>query len=189
VTGTPTPTAAAAAERWRPAPAARLSSWIVDWLVVTAWLLLLTVLGVALRALLDLPEPGAPTPASLLVADLAIAVATVLPYLLYLTLTETSGWHATLGKRRARLTVADAAGGPPSRGAVWVRNLVKVAPWQLAHLGVARFVLDAQPTTAVLLTVSGLMLGAAVLVPALTSGRGLHDRCAGTRVQRVGTGR
>lgn len=171
---------------WRPGPAERVRSWLGDWLVVAVWLVLLTLLGLLVRPLLD--GTGAPSPPGtreLLVADLAIALVTVVPYVTDLSVTESSPLHATVGKRWAGLRVGDPAGGPPGTGQVWLRNVVKALLWQLAHLGVSRAIFEVQLPLAATLQALALLLAAACVVPALVGGRGLHDRVAGTRVQRA----
>lgn len=71
-------------------------------------------------------------------AGVAITVVTVVPYFIYLFVTEAKPPHVTWGKRRANLAVMDTTGGPPSPRGVLIRNLVKVAPWQLGHMGSLR---------------------------------------------------
>jgi uncharacterized RDD family membrane protein YckC len=166
----------------RPSPGARLRSWFGDWLVIGAWLLLLTLVSWLGGLWSGAPAPPRPTARELVVGDVAVTLATVVPFLLYLALSESSRHRATLGKRWAQLIVTAADGGPVSTSAVWTRNLVKVLPWQLAHLAVSRMVLDVQLTAAVVLDVASLLLLALVAVPALMGGQGLHDRVAGTRV-------
>ncbi|USQ76390.1 RDD family protein [Ornithinimicrobium cryptoxanthini] len=179
-------TSSSVARAGRTSPVARVRSWLGDWAVVCLWLAVLTLVGLVVRAVIDLP-PMAATPSSgdLLRSDLLITVATVLPYVAYLALTETSARHATLGKRWAGLVVTTADGGAPSTGAVWLRNVVKALPWQLAHLGVSRAILEVQTPWAMSLTLGSLILLAACAVPSLLGGRGIHDRLAGTRVQGV----
>ncbi|WP_131105186.1 RDD family protein [Ornithinimicrobium sufpigmenti] len=167
----------------RPGAVARVRSWLLDWLVVGAWLGALTVLGLILRPLLPAGDPGATTLRDLLTADVLITVATVLPYLLYLVLTEASSRHATLGKRWAGLRVARVDGSAPTVGAVWVRNLVKVLAWQLGHMGFTRGMFEIQVGLGIGFGIVGTLLGLACALPALVGGRGIHDRIAGTRVE------
>lgn len=175
---------ARAVATWRPGPVARVRSWLGDWLVVAAGLAVITLAGLLVPSGRTTPAGGAAiSTVDLVVTDLGIAAATVLPYVAYLSLTETSRHRATLGKRWAGIVVADAHGGTPGRDQVWLRNVVKALPWQLAHLGLARIVLDVQHPAAVLLQVLALALAAACMVPSLVGGRGLHDRLAGTRVE------
>lgn len=168
----------------RPGAVARVRSWLVDWAVIGAWLAVLAAVGLVVRLAVELPEQTVPTTRELLTADLLITLGTVVPYVVYLSVTEASTWRATLGKRWAGLVVAGAAGGAATVGAIWVRNVVKAAPWQLAHLGVSRAIYEVQTPWAIIFTVLAMVLVAACAVPALTGGRGLHDRVAGTRVER-----
>lgn len=170
---------------WRPGPAARVRSWLGDWLVVAAWLALLTLVGLVVRPVLGGETSTAPGLRQLLLADLLITLGTVVPYVVYLATTESSRHRATVGKRWAGLVVADAAGGRAGTGRVWGRNLVKALPWQLAHLGASRAIFDLQLPLALTLEVLALALAAWCAGPALIGGRGLHDRVAGTRVQKA----
>lgn len=177
---------ASAVSTWRPRPVARVRSWLGDWLVVAGWLGVLGLVGLLVRPLLDgSAAPWSPSQRDLLVADLLITLATVVPYVIYLSVTESSPRRATVGKRWAGLVVADASGGPATAGQVWFRNIVKALPWQLAHLGVSRAIFEVQLPLALTLTVLSLVLAAACMAPALVGGRGVHDRLAGTRVQRA----
>ena len=170
--------------RWHPSPGPRVASWLVDWLVVGVWLGVLTLVAFLTRGSWTADGTSTPTAGTLLATDLLVTLGTVVPYVLYLVLTETSGARATLGKRVNHLVVAGEDGGRATVTAVWLRNLVKAAPWQLAHLGVSRAVLDVQHGWAVAMVVASLVLAAACAVPSLVGGRGVHDRVAGTRVER-----
>lgn len=171
---------------WRPRPTARVRSWLGDWVVVALWLAVLTVVGLLVgQRLADAAGPSSPGAVPLLAADLAIMLATVVPYVVYLSVTESSPRRATLGKRWSGLVVADAEGGVARTGQIWLRNVVKALPWQLAHLGVSRAILEVQLPLATTLTVVSLLLAGACMAPALVGGRGLHDRLAGTRVERI----
>lgn len=167
---------------WRPSPQARVGSWLGDWAVVGAWLAALSLVGAAVRPALGLPATFTVTPRTLVASDLAITVATVVPYVCYLALTESSSRRATLGKRWAGLAVSAVDDGEPARSAVWLRTIVKALPWQLAHLGAARGILEVQQGLGLVLFVLSLVLALACAAPALVGGRGLHDRVAGTRV-------
>lgn len=182
----PRPPASAAAPPpgLRPAAVARVRSWLVDWAVIGAWIAVLSAVGFLVRLAADLPEQTTPTTRELLTADLLITLVTVVPYVIYLSVTEASTWRATLGKRWAGLVVADEDGGVAGAGRVWLRNVVKAGPWQVAHLGVSRAIYEVQTPWAISLSGLAMVLAAACAVPALTGGRGLHDRVAGTRVER-----
>ncbi|GAA4874629.1 RDD family protein [Serinicoccus chungangensis] len=170
---------------WRPSPRARVGSWLGDWAVVGGWLGVLTLAGLVLRPTLGVSATVTVTPGSLLASDVAVTLATVVPYVCYLALTESSARQATLGKRWAGLVVTALDGTAPSRSAVWLRNVVKALPWQLAHLGASRGILEVQEGWGLGLVVLSLVLAVLCAAPALVGGRGIHDRAAGTRVARV----
>ena len=157
----------------------RASAW--DYLVIVAWLAVRTVLGVLARVLV----PPAAGPLSPLAVDAVALGLSVLPVWGYLTLTEGSTAQATWGKRRTSLRVTDARGAKPGRVRVAVRNGVKLLPWQLAHVSVARIVLEVDAPFVV-----GATYALSLLLPAVSIAmawrdplhRALHDRVAGTRV-------
>ncbi len=95
---------------------------------------------------------------------------------------------ATPGKRRERLSVTDTTGRPLTLGRALLRNLTKIfIPWQLGHLVAigARFDGFARrdPLTLAATALTYPLVGAAVAAVARGSGRGLHDRVAGTLVR------
>lgn len=172
-----------------PAPGRRrsvASAW--DFAVIVAWFAGLTGAGVVVR-LLE-PEVGATLPADELpLVDLVVFAITVVPVGIYLTVTEAGPRQASWGKQRAGLRVVSGADGdPPGPLRVITRTAVKLLPWQLAHLAVARFIVGVDPSPAVW-TAYALSL----LLPAASIGmawrdpqaRALHDRLAGTRVVLV----
>jgi uncharacterized RDD family membrane protein YckC len=164
----------------------RFLSWLWDYLVVVAWLVIVFVF-VGLPQILgwiDLSPIWTDQNAS----DIGITLLTVLPYFIYLFLTEISDRHATWGKRRERLEVAAKSGTSPGWGAVAIRNLVKVLPWQLGHMGTTRLVTTEVVTaTALTYEVASLVLLAAIVIPILFRRRGVHDLLAGTTVKPAPT--
>ena len=165
-----------------PAPLApRLVSWGWDYLLILGWLLLVFLL-IGLPQILGWIDLS-PIWTDQNSADVGITILTVLPYFLYLTFTEIGPTHATWGKRRAGIAVADRDGDWPRTGGVVVRNLVKVMPWQLGHMGTMRLVTSAEVSTAAIsLQVASLGLLALILVPILLRRRGIHDVVGRTRV-------
>ncbi|MCP2237259.1 putative membrane protein YckC, RDD family [Prauserella halophila] len=147
------------------------------------WLAGLTVLGFLVRSVSG-PALVSPSP-PLGAVDAAALLLTVFPVWLYFTIGEGGRAGAGWGKRRARLRVVDAGGGRASYGRVAVRNAVKLLPWQLAHLAVARLILavDAPVTVGVTYTLA-LVIPLVSIVMAWRDPlrRALHDRAAGTRV-------
>ena len=161
----------------------RLISIGFNYLVIACWIATLTFLGFAIRP--RLPEP--PGEPDLLAIDGLVFAMTVLPTWVYLTVTEAGERHATFGKRAARLWVLTSDGLEPTVWRIALRNAVKLAPWQIAHLAVARFIVDADTPMAMTSYVASLALVAVTVLMAFRDPlrRGLHDRIAGTRVVSV----
>jgi len=159
---------------------ARVRACAWDYLVISAWIGLLAVAGLGVRAVL----PGEVT-VGLPGTDLLAFACSVLPVWLYLTCTESGVRQASWGKRRAGLLVVEERGARPGRGRVAVRNAVKLVPWQLAHLAVARLLLGVAAPGVI-----GVTYGLSLVIPAVSVAtawrdphhRGLHDLVAGTRV-------
>ncbi|WP_222192224.1 RDD family protein [Modestobacter italicus] len=164
--------AAPGAARWR------ASAW--DYLVILGWLAVLTVLGLGAR--LALPAPG---PISPVAADAVAFGFSVLPVWAYLTVTEAGVRRGSWGKQRTGLAVVAGDGRRAGAGRVAVRNAVKLLPWQLAHVAVARIIAEVDAPVTVATT-----YGLSLLVPAVSlaiawrdpAHRALHDLVAGTRV-------
>ena len=168
----------------RSAPGAlrwRASLW--DYLVILGWLAFLTVLGLVVRPLLP-PVPAERT-VSPLAADAVAFLLTVLPVWVYLTTTESGRERASWGKRRAGLYVTSATGDDFGWRRVAVRNAVKLLPWQLAHIAVARIITGADEPVTILFTYALSLLLPAVSISMAWRDplrRALHDRVASTRV-------
>ena len=159
----------------------RLASWGWDYLVILGWLLLVFLL-VGLPQILDWIDLT-PVWTDQNSADAGITILTVLPYFAYLFLTELKRPHATWGKRKAGIVVAGRDEAPLRGGSVLIRNLVKVMPWQLGHMGTMRLATTSEvTTTAIALEVSSLTLLALIVVPIFLRRRGVHDLLAGTQV-------
>ncbi len=161
----------------------RLLSWLWDYLVVIG-LLLVVLIVVGVPTLLGWLHLGGVWD-NLALSDIAITLLTVLPFLIYLASTESGARHATWGKRRTGLGVFDRNGHPPQTGAVWVRNIVKLSPWQLAHMGVESLIRNGHSTVGIVFYVTSLVLLVTVAGPPLLDRRGMHDVIAGTVVQRT----
>lgn len=162
-----------------PSVGRRVRASLGDLVPIAAWFALLTAAGAVVRPVL--PAGGVPLPA----VDLAVFLVTVLPVGLYLAAGEAGACGASRGKRWAGLRVVTADGGRPSARRVAVRTAVKLLPWQLAHVAVARLILDVDDPV-VTWTTYGLSL--TLLLLSVTAAlrdphrRALHDRWAGTRV-------
>jgi uncharacterized RDD family membrane protein YckC len=158
---------------------ARVGACVGDLAVIATGLGTLAAAGALVRRRVDVPRPSVPA------TDLLVAAATVLPTGAYLATGEAGRHQAAWGKRRAGLRVIAADGGRAGIGRIVLRTAVKLLPWQLAHVAVARLVrgVDA-PVTIWTTDALSLLLAAASVTLALRDprGRALHDRVAGTRV-------
>jgi uncharacterized RDD family membrane protein YckC len=72
-------------------------------------------------------------PENPLVADLIAFITLVLPLFLYFTLRESSPKQATWGKKKAGIRVVNANGGTLTRTQAFIRSLIKLISWQIAH--------------------------------------------------------
>lgn len=155
----------------------RLGAAVVDLPIVVAWALVSGAIGSVLRDL-------SVTPATPEGWDLYALLTLVLPVLLTFAAYESGAARATPGKRRLGLVVGDRGGARISRGRALLRDLVKFAPWQMAHTAV--FQMSAGRSSAALWVLSiaaqAIVLASAGLV-VFGGGRALHDRVAGTWVR------
>lgn len=155
----------------------RCAALALDYGVVLVGLVVIAAIAVPLYAADLLPWRGH--------TDAVSFAVTVVPAWAYLTVAEAGALHATWGKRRMGLRVQ-----PGSAGRIAVRNAVKVAPWALAHLGVAALWVGADGHTLVAPRYAWLSIIAAyalvIVTVALAWSRAdratLHDLIAGTRV-------
>ncbi|MFI7420559.1 RDD family protein [Nonomuraea sp. NPDC049684] len=150
-----------------------------DYLVIAAWLTALAGVFVPLsRAGAGFGGVGA------LGTDLLITALSVLPLGAYLVGREAGRRQATWGKRRAGLVVALAGGGRPGAARIVARALVKLLPWQCAHMAVSRLVREPESAVAMPLLVAAYTLAGASVVLVLTrrDRAALHDLVTATRV-------
>ena len=175
--------AASPATGWR-----RIAAYLVDYLVIAAYVALLTGASFASSASrrLDFALSGSPA-----MGQLVAFVALTLPVMLYFAVSEASPWQGTLGKRVLKLRVA--AHGKGSRLSfrrALLRAALKFAPWELAHTVLWRvegWPLDTpQPTTVHWLgfALSLLWAGWYLLSLFVGSQRTLYDRAAASVVVR-----
>jgi len=111
----------------------RLKAFACDYLIICGYLILLTgVTMVVIRvgSLLGIPLHWPENP---VLADLMAFLTLVLPVILYFTFQESSSKRSTWGKRKAGIRVVNADGNTLTRGQAFIRSLVKVIPWQIAH--------------------------------------------------------
>lgn len=178
--------------------ALRVAAFLIDILVVCAAVVVLLQLVLdPLRAALG---PGWARVGWFYIGYTLLTVS--LPIWLYFAGYESGDQHATFGKRWLGIAVAGASGRPPAFGRALLRTIVKLLPFEIAHLVVAVPVNPfIDPITAGLilpgmrelggtvlagLLVALLILGATLLSAALhPDRRALHDLLAGTWVVRT----
>lgn len=172
-------------------PWQRILAFALDYLVIAAYLILLTALtwaaahtfaGPALAALFANPLSG----------QLTIVATVTLPVVLYFALLESSPWQATWGKRRVGLRVVSVDGDRLSRGRALARSLVKFIPWELAHTCLWRVpgwpLASQEPPWPVYVGFGLMWLLVIVYLAGLFLGekrQALYDRLAGARVVAV----
>jgi uncharacterized RDD family membrane protein YckC len=160
----------------------RVWAFGVDCVLITAWAGLLAAISFGLGA----GGGGSPSEPSAKVVYYIVALVTLtIPVILVSALLEhRSG--ATPGKRLLRLHVADLAGPSLAFSRSLLRNVVKYAPWELGHIGI--WIVPGAPfhspptgwSLALWASSMGTMVAQAALI--VTTGKGIHDRVAGTRV-------
>lgn len=166
----------------------RLLAFALDYIIISAYLVVLVILGVVIartpagpgfRALFDDPNSAEATAFLLL----------VVPVLLYFAIFESSRWQATWGKRVLGLrevTTSDERAG--FLRALW-RNALKLLPWELTHACLWRIPgWPFDPQTPPLWINVGLILVWVIVVVYVASllfsrtGQTLYDHLAGMRI-------
>ena len=109
------------------------------------------------------------------------------PVWLYFSLMESSRWQATIGKRLLGLCVIDAASSSKvSFGQAALRTVIKLAPWELAHIGnnLPDPIWYAEdPSFRIAFVFSGLLMAGYMAWISLSGRRrGVHDLVTGTLV-------
>lgn len=161
----------------------RLSAFAIDYVLIIAW-------AGALFAIVMLsggPPDAVDTSADKLRGWALAFVTLTLPIILASAAFEAI-ISATPGKRIMRLRVETGSGGPPHLPRTVLRNLVKYAPWELAHIGIwlmpGRPFIDPPTTLNLAIWTTAMALAALNAGLTLATGRGIHDRIAGTVVKR-----
>jgi uncharacterized RDD family membrane protein YckC len=118
---------------------ARLKAFAFDYLPIAAYIIFLfgTTMAVA-RGMNAVGRPMA-WPENPLLADLLAFLILVLPVILYFTLQESSPRRSTWGKRKVGLQVVNEKGERLTRWRAFIRSLLKLLPWQIAHNGLLRW--------------------------------------------------
>jgi uncharacterized RDD family membrane protein YckC len=166
-------------------PGRRLGAVALDYLLISAYLVVLVLVGVALSANAGLAEALFGSP---LVGELVGFAVLTLPVVAYFVVSEASSRGATLGKARLGLRVVTVDGRRLGLGGSLVRSGVKFLPWELAHAAIWQYTVGSGD-----LLLPNLLLAACWLLVAVNVGlaafgdrhRALHDRIAGSLVVRA----
>lgn len=169
-------------------PRQRITAFLLDYLVIAAYLVLLGGASILLglgplksefRAMFADPNSS----------ELSAFILLVLPVILYFALFEHSSWQATWGKRKVGLRVTGIHGARLSLTRSFARSLLKFVPWELAHACLWRIPgWPLAPSTPSIFVTAGLwlvwILGGVYLVSMLVSKehQALYDKIAGARV-------
>jgi uncharacterized RDD family membrane protein YckC len=164
----------------------RLAAGTVDYGIVVAYLAVLTLVGVPLRAAGLLPDQIT-TPGGRILAQLVVIAVLTVPVTLWFAWWEAAPRGATPGKRLLGLRVSRLNGGGLSGSGSMLRSAVKIAvPWGVAHTAVWNSLAwpgpDA-PVNALLFTVANGLLLLYVAMLLLGAHRPPYDRLAGTIVR------
>lgn len=156
----------------------RLYSLLIDWLVISVYLVLLSIVATMMYVQFLEKIPNFNHLQSQLVATLS----SVIPILLTFTYLEGRAPYGSIGKRKVGLVVHYQH--QPMRRSL-VRNIIKFLPWQIGHIGTISGVyshytsLLSQVATVVSLS---LVLLYCSIVFIRKDGRGPHDLVAGSIV-------
>jgi uncharacterized RDD family membrane protein YckC len=178
-------------EVWSIVPASplrRIAAWLLDYLLIAAYLILLTAVSLGIR--ISPMQAGITSVLSRpLAAELVGFLMLTLPVVLYFALCEASRWRATLGKRALRLAVVDKKGRRLPVPRALVREAVRFLPWELSHALLYRVASSTdRGSISVLVTVGFVvvysLIGLYVATLFVGSHRTVYDRLAGSLVIR-----
>ena len=174
------------ASPWR-----RVAAWMLDYLVIAAYLVVLTAASLGVLATPASPALNAAL-ARPFTAELVGFLALTTPVVLYFALLEASTWQATLGKRALGIVVAGPAGGRLTIARALLREAMRFLPWELSHAIIWRLALSTAKTSfpawaGVGFTLVYLLVFAYLVTLFFGSQhRTLYDRLAGSWVLRRG---
>jgi uncharacterized RDD family membrane protein YckC len=168
-------------------PIRRIVAWLLDDLLIAAYLVLLTAVSLGLRV--SGVQAGFNNAMSQPVtAELLGFVLLTLPVVLYFALLEASPLRSTLGKRALRVAVVEANGDRLSTRRALLREAVRFLPWELSHALLWRVALSPDRGSISLWVTAGFgVVYALVLIYLATlfigsQHRTVYDRLAGSIV-------
>jgi uncharacterized RDD family membrane protein YckC len=120
----------------RAAGGRRIAAFLVDYLVIAAYIGLLTSLGGAVRRALHRRLRPPRTATAKRVGHGVAFLTLTLPVVLYFAVLEASRAQATPGKRALRVRVTTVDGGRIPLRRSLVRAALKFLPWEVAHTAI-----------------------------------------------------
>ncbi len=173
----------------RPSAWRRLAAYLIDYLVIAAYIALLFALAVVLR---ERTGPGLGEGPNPMVGQLIGFVTLTLPVILYFAVMHASQRGATVGKRVLRLRVVNMNGQQARFPQTLMRAVVKFLPWEIAHTAIWRIPgwpqEPAEPLAWQWTAFAASMLACGLYIVSLFIGAGRtpYDRVAGTCVVHRG---
>ncbi len=167
-------------------PLQRVFAFGADYIVIAVYAAFLTFLSFYIAD----GEFKAPVAVTDKIAGHMLGFATMtLPVVLYFSLLESGRAGASLGKRLLRVRVTQTNGAPLGLRKSLFRNLLKFAPWEIAHAAIwhvpGRPFLDPMPAANLGFSIGALTIVILYILSLFIGGRTLYDRLAGTIVTRA----
>jgi uncharacterized RDD family membrane protein YckC len=170
----------------------RFKALFLDYLVILLWMAVLAAVNVILFIVIFDGFPDYLGMFGPFLTQLIFFSILTLPVGLFLYFSEAGPWHATLGKRKARIKVVSTDGSWATRKQIAVRTVVKLIPWELSHAFIWQmqyvfykhgYEAEVPAWIFVGLNVATLLAMAyVVLVVVRKDRRSVHDFVAGTKV-------
>jgi uncharacterized RDD family membrane protein YckC len=165
----------------------RIAAFGLDYLIIAAWIGLITAVGFGARAILGIETGPILSQADKLRGHSIAFLSLTLPVILYFAIAESSRWQATVGKRTLGLRVQTVTGAQVGLGRSLARSAIKFLPWEIAHTAIWH--VPGQPFVSMPAPINFLgyavaLAGAGVFAAAVFRGRGRtpYDLVAGTMV-------
>lgn len=170
----------------------RVLAFLIDYLVIILYAGALFSIAFLLNpGIITSAEPN-PQTISPFKSQLIGFFSLTLPVFLYFFLTENSNRHATIGKRMFKIEVASYPAHALTTRKIFIRNLLKFLPWEVAHTGVHWLVYynrDSAGTPVwvyAILTIPQLIMILYFFSIVFSGGRrSTYDSVAGTIVEKV----
>jgi len=126
------------AENYRETAAAsrRILAYLIDYLVIAIYFGVMTALSFLLRGMGVASNLSYVTLTEKLQGQAFAVLFFTLPVVSYCAVLESSGWQATIGKRRMGLQVVGIDGRRISLSTSFLRSVAKFLPWEIAHTGI-----------------------------------------------------